>query len=78
MPAFDCWPHCRGRGKAGLIGGAGVGETVLLQVFIRTLNRQRAGVAVFAGVGQLKIDMVILLIPADVVSWAPVVADGGP
>jgi F-type H+-transporting ATPase subunit beta len=39
-------------GKAGLIGGAGVGKTVLLQEFIRTLNQQRAGVAVFAGVGE--------------------------
>lgn len=39
-------------GKAGLIGGAGVGKTVLLQEFIRTLNQQHAGVAVFAGVGE--------------------------
>ncbi len=39
-------------GKAGLIGGAGVGKTVLLQEFIRTLNHERAGVAVFAGIGE--------------------------
>jgi F-type H+-transporting ATPase subunit beta len=39
-------------GKAGLIGGAGVGKTVLLQEFIRTLNQQREGVAIFAGVGE--------------------------
>jgi F-type H+-transporting ATPase subunit beta len=39
-------------GKAGLIGGAGVGKTVLLQEFIRTLDHQRAGVAVFAGIGE--------------------------
>src|SRR5262249_54675008 len=39
-------------GKAGLIGGAGVGKTVLLQEFIRTLKHQQGGVAVFAGVGE--------------------------
>jgi F-type H+-transporting ATPase subunit beta len=44
-------PLARG-GKAGLIGGAGVGKTVLLQEFIRTLHRQSAGIAVFAGVGE--------------------------
>jgi F-type H+-transporting ATPase subunit beta len=44
-------PLVRG-GKAGLIGGAGVGKTVLLQELIRTMNRDRHGVAVFAGVGE--------------------------
>lgn len=44
-------PLARG-GKAGLIGGAGVGKTVLLQELIRTMNIQRGGVAVFAGVGE--------------------------
>jgi F-type H+-transporting ATPase subunit beta len=39
-------------GKAGLIGGAGVGKTVLLQELIRTVTRDRGGVAVFAGVGE--------------------------
>src|SRR5215510_6013353 len=40
-------PLVRG-GKAGLIGGAGVGKTVLLQELIRAMNQTRRGVAVFA------------------------------
>jgi F-type H+-transporting ATPase subunit beta len=44
-------PLARG-GKAGLIGGAGVGKTVLLQELIRTTVSRRSGVAVFAGIGE--------------------------
>ncbi|HZT80697.1 MAG TPA: F0F1 ATP synthase subunit beta [Gemmataceae bacterium] len=44
-------PMARG-GKAGLIGGAGVGKTILLQELIRTMNHNHGGVAVFAGVGE--------------------------
>jgi F-type H+-transporting ATPase subunit beta len=44
-------PLARG-GKAGLIGGAGVGKTILLQELIRTMNHDHGGVAVFAGVGE--------------------------
>src|SRR5205085_9772596 len=44
-------PLARG-GKAGLIGGAGVGKTILLQELIRTMNQNHGGVAVFAGVGE--------------------------
>ncbi len=44
-------PLARG-GKAGLIGGAGVGKTILLQELIRTINQNHGGVAVFAGVGE--------------------------
>jgi F-type H+-transporting ATPase subunit beta len=44
-------PLSRG-GKAGLIGGAGVGKTVLLQELIYTVSRDHAGAAVFAGVGE--------------------------
>jgi F-type H+-transporting ATPase subunit beta len=44
-------PLARG-GKAGLIGGAGVGKTILLQELIRTMNHNHDGVAVFAGVGE--------------------------
>jgi F-type H+-transporting ATPase subunit beta len=44
-------PLARG-GKAGLIGGAGVGKTILLQELIRTMTDRRDGVAVFAGVGE--------------------------
>ncbi|MGB3929465.1 MAG: F0F1 ATP synthase subunit beta [Sphingobium sp.] len=44
-------PLARG-GKAGLIGGAGVGKTILLQELIRTMNKNHGGNAVFAGVGE--------------------------
>lgn len=44
-------PLARG-GKAGLVGGAGVGKTILLQELIRTMNRNHGGGAVFAGVGE--------------------------
>jgi F-type H+-transporting ATPase subunit beta len=44
-------PLARG-GKAGLIGGAGVGKTILLQELIRTMNHNHGGAAVFAGVGE--------------------------
>ena len=38
--------------RPGLIGGAGVGKTILLQELIRTMNHNHGGVAVFAGVGE--------------------------
>ena len=44
-------PLARG-GKAGLVGGAGVGKTILLQELIRATNQKRGGVGVFAGVGE--------------------------
>jgi F-type H+-transporting ATPase subunit beta len=44
-------PLVRG-GKAGLVGGAGVGKTVLLQELIRTTFSKRGGLSVFAGVGE--------------------------
>ncbi len=44
-------PLARG-GKAGLIGGAGVGKTILLQELIQGMNHNHSGVAVFAGVGE--------------------------
>ena len=44
-------PLARG-GKAGLIGGAGVGKTILLNELIRTMSHAHGGVAVFAGVGE--------------------------
>lgn len=44
-------PLARG-GKAGLIGGAGVGKTILLQELIRGTSRRDGGVSVFAGVGE--------------------------
>ncbi len=44
-------PMARG-GKAGLVGGAGVGKTVLLQELIHTTSHDHGGVAVFAGIGE--------------------------
>ncbi|HEX8919820.1 MAG TPA: F0F1 ATP synthase subunit beta [Chloroflexota bacterium] len=44
-------PIARG-GKAGVIGGAGVGKTVLLEELIRTTVSGQGGVCVFAGVGE--------------------------
>jgi F-type H+-transporting ATPase subunit beta len=39
-------------GTAGIIGGAGIGKTILLQEVMRTVRRKRGGVVVFAGVGE--------------------------
>ncbi|HSW92557.1 MAG TPA: F0F1 ATP synthase subunit beta, partial [Patescibacteria group bacterium] len=39
-------------GKVGLIGGAGVGKTVLFQEFINNLAKFHSGYSVFAGVGE--------------------------
>lgn len=39
-------------GTAGVIGGAGVGKTILLQELMRTVSHKHGGVVVFAGVGE--------------------------
>ena len=44
-------PMARG-GKTGVIGGAGVGKTVLLEELIRTTVSMHGGVCVFAGIGE--------------------------
>ena len=44
-------PMARG-GNAGVVGGAGVGKTVLLEELIRTTVSRHGGVCVFAGVGE--------------------------
>lgn len=44
-------PYVRG-GKIGLMGGAGVGKTVLIQEMIRRVADEHDGVSVFAGVGE--------------------------
>jgi F-type H+-transporting ATPase subunit beta len=36
----------------GIIGGAGVGKTILLQELMRTMSHKQGGVVVFAGVGE--------------------------
>jgi len=44
-------PYCRG-GKIGLLGGAGVGKTVLIMELIRNVAYEHNGYSVFAGVGE--------------------------
>ena len=39
-------------GKVGLIGGAGVGKTILIQELINTFIKKHDGLSVFAGVGE--------------------------
>jgi F-type H+/Na+-transporting ATPase subunit beta len=39
-------------GTAGIVGGAGVGKTILLQEVMRTTSRKQGAVVVFAGVGE--------------------------
>ena len=44
-------PYSKG-GKVGLFGGAGVGKTVILMVFLNNIAREHGGFSVFAGVGE--------------------------
>jgi len=44
-------PYVRG-GKIGLLGGAGVGKTLLIMEMIRHTSAEHQGVSVFAGVGE--------------------------
>ena len=44
-------PYLKG-GKIGLVGGAGVGKTVLIQELINNIAKAHGGVSVFAGVGE--------------------------
>lgn len=44
-------PLLRG-GKLALVGGAGVGKTVLMTEIIRNLNHEHQGVTIFAGIGE--------------------------
>lgn len=39
-------------GKAGLLGGAGVGKTILLTEMIHNVARQHEGVSIFCGIGE--------------------------
>src|ERR1051326_6651248 len=44
-------PYLKG-GKIGLLGGAGVGKTVLIQELINNIATKHGGISVFAGVGE--------------------------
>ena len=39
-------------GKTGLLGGAGVGKTVIVQELINTFIKQHDGISVFTGIGE--------------------------
>ena len=45
-------PYAKG-GKIGLLGGAGVGKTVLIMELINNVAKAHGGYSVFAGVGEL-------------------------
>src|SRR5690625_3422803 len=44
-------PYIKG-GKIGVVGGAGVGKTVLIQELINNIAQEHGGISVFAGVGE--------------------------
>ena len=44
-------PYAKG-GKIGLLGGAGVGKTVLIMELINNIAKQHGGISVFSGVGE--------------------------
>ncbi|GHU85749.1 ATP synthase subunit beta [Clostridia bacterium] len=44
-------PYAKG-GKVGLLGGAGVGKTVLIMELINNVAQEHGGISVFAGVGE--------------------------
>ena len=44
-------PYQKG-GKIGLLGGAGVGKTVIIQELINNIAKEHGGLSVFAGVGE--------------------------
>jgi F-type H+-transporting ATPase subunit beta len=44
-------PYAKG-GKVGLVGGAGVGKTVIIQELIRNLAEEHQGLSAFCGVGE--------------------------
>lgn len=52
IKAIDLVAPVARAGTAGIIGGAGVGKTILLQELMRIMSRKHGGVVVFAGVGE--------------------------
>lgn len=52
LKAIDFFTPLPHGGKLGLVGGAGVGKTVLMTEIIRNLNRSHKGVSIFAGIGE--------------------------
>jgi F-type H+-transporting ATPase subunit beta len=52
IKAIDLLAPIGRAGTTGIIGGAGVGKTILLQEVMRTMSQKRDSVVVFAGVGE--------------------------
>jgi F-type H+/Na+-transporting ATPase subunit beta len=52
IKAVDFFTPIPRGGKIGVIGGAGVGKTVLMTEFLRNISQEAGGVAVFAGIGE--------------------------
>ncbi|HEY9639277.1 MAG TPA: F0F1 ATP synthase subunit beta [Coleofasciculaceae cyanobacterium] len=52
IKAIDVLAPLERGGKAGLLGGAGVGKTVLITEMIHNMVRQHAGVSLFCGIGE--------------------------
>ena len=52
IKAIDFFTPLPEGGKLGLVGGAGVGKTVLMTEIVRNLNSHHQGVCVFAGIGE--------------------------
>src|SRR3989344_1121880 len=52
IKAIDLLAPFREGGKVGLLGGAGVGKTVLIQELIHNVASEHGGYSVFAGVGE--------------------------
>jgi F-type H+-transporting ATPase subunit beta len=52
IKAIDVLAPLERGGKAGLLGGAGVGKTVLIMEMIRNMVGQHEGVSIFCGIGE--------------------------
>lgn len=52
IKAIDFFTPLLVGGKLGLVGGAGVGKTVLMTEIIRNLHSRHKGISIFAGIGE--------------------------
>jgi len=52
VKALDFFTPLLKGGKLGLVGGAGVGKTILMSELLHNINEKHRGVSVFAGIGE--------------------------
>ena len=52
IKAIDFFTPLLKGGKVGLVGGAGVGKTILMNELLRNITKKQRGVSVFAGIGE--------------------------